>query len=262
MSLPRSLMSIVPMLPSGIGESEIHLPLFDYFDSKMRSSQPPKKQMDLAGSAEVLANDLVNAAVYSYLVQTARDQAKEGHQGLSLLVALTLIEGFLVSFRCACDALAMGLSVAACDKAGQAPDDSLRALVKWAEGNKRRVHPKLLPILVSDVDWFWQLRTLRDSLIHEGRSLRLFWNGEEFLLIPSGFKVGQEMQPVLPLMASVSENFLDFAYRSTEVVQEIVELPPERKRSRVLHCPFVPALKELRSYCPALPDPAHYWGDA
>jgi hypothetical protein len=56
-------------------------------------------------------------------------------------------------------------------------------------------------------------------LIHDGRSLDLFWNGEEFFLIPSGFKVGQEMQPVLPLMASVSENFLDFAYRSTEVLQ-------------------------------------------
>jgi hypothetical protein len=98
MSLPRSLMSIVPMLPSGIGESEIHLPIFDYFDSKMRSSQPPKKQMDLPSSAEVLANDLVNAAVYSHLVQTARARAYEGHQGLSLLVALTLIEGFLVSF--------------------------------------------------------------------------------------------------------------------------------------------------------------------
>src|SRR5262249_52428783 len=98
--------------------------------------------------------------------------------------------------------------------------------------------------------------------IHDGRSLHLFWNGEEFFLIPSGFKGGQEMQPVPPLMASVSENFLDFAYRSTELLQEIVELSPARKRSRVLHCPFLPALKELRSYCTTPPDPAHYWGEA
>jgi hypothetical protein len=264
MSLPRSLASIVPMLPSGIGESEIHLPLFDYFDSWEGSPTPQgEKEVSLAESAVVLAHDLVNAAVYSHLVQNCRDRAKEGGlQGPAVVVALTLIEGFLVSFRCACDALATGIAVAACDKPKQAPGDSLRKLVEWAKKNEARVHPKLRPILLSDIDWFWRLRSLRDSLIHQGRHANVFWNGDEFLLILSPFKVGQPMPPLFSLMASVSENFLEFAYRSTEAVQEIIELPPERRRSRVLHCPFVPALKGLRSYCPSPPDPAHYWGEA
>jgi len=69
MALPRSLASIIPMLPSGIGEAEIYLPLFDYCWPKGSTPQQQgKAEMRIAKSAEVLAQDLVNAAVYSLQV--------------------------------------------------------------------------------------------------------------------------------------------------------------------------------------------------
>jgi hypothetical protein len=55
------------MLPEGIGESEIYLPLFDYFDSwETFPGQVGTKEGRLPHAALVLAEDLVNAAVYSH----------------------------------------------------------------------------------------------------------------------------------------------------------------------------------------------------
>jgi hypothetical protein len=178
------------------------------------------------------------------------------------VIACTLVEGFLVSLRCACDALAVALAVASCGKPGQAPQDSLRALLNWAAKNQDRVDPKLRPILTSDAGWFWNLRTLRDYLIHQGSHAFIFWNGDEFrLTLAPRFEGGPVMAPLLPLLASLSEQFLAFAYRATAAVQEIVSLPQGQKRSRVLHSPFMPYLKALRDYCPDPPSPAYYATD-
>jgi len=166
-----------------------------------------------------------------------------------VVVAGTLAEAFLVSVRCAWDALAMGLAVAACGKNGQAPDDSMRALLNWAKKNQRRVHTRLMPILESDAGWFWSVRTFRDDLIHHGSHAFIFWNGEEFLLsLLARFDGSPNMEPLLPLMASISEHLLAFAHSASEAVQDIIPLPPERRRSMVLHSPFVPYLNSLRKY--------------
>jgi hypothetical protein len=243
---------------SEIGEAEIYMPLFDYFDSP-GATQQGKNEKRLAQSAEVLAQDLVNAAVYSHQILGWRDRAREYDDlGTAVVIVCTLTEGFLVSLRCACDALAMGLSVAACAKAGQAPQDSLRALLNWAKQNQSRVHPKLLPILVSEADWFWKLRTIRDYLVHQGSHTHILWNGEEFRLsLFPRFEGGAFQQPLRPLMASISEQLVAFAYNASEAVQGILPLPPDRKRSRVLHSPFIPYLKALCQFSLDRPDTAH-----
>jgi hypothetical protein len=235
------------MEPSGIGESEIYLPLFDYFDSWETFGKEPLSQ-----PARVFAQDLVNAAVYSSQILGCRDHAKDpAHLGSAVVIVCTLTEGFLVSLRCAWDALAMALSVGACEKPGQAPKDSMRALLKWAGDNKGRVHPTLQPILTADVEWFWKLRTLRDYLVHQSSIANIFFDGDNFKLdlIP-GFTGSPKMEPLLPILASASEHLLDFAYRVSDALQEIVPLPSERKRSRVLHSPFIPFLKTICSFCP------------
>jgi hypothetical protein len=252
MSLPRALGSIIPMLPEGIGEAEIYLPLFDYFDSwETFAGQPGTKEGRLSQPAMVLAQDLVNAAVYSHQVLGWRDRAKEPEGlGSAVVIVCTLTEGFLVSLRSAWDALAMAVSVGACEKPGQAPHDSLRALLKWAGNNKKRVHPKLRPILTTEVNWFWKLRTLRDYLVHQGSIANIFFDGDNFLLtlIPH-LEGGPVQEPLLPILGSACEHLLDFAYRATEALQEVVPLPPERKRSRVLHSPFIPYLKTICGFC-------------
>jgi hypothetical protein len=79
------------MLPSGLGEAEMYLPVFDYFDSsKDLRSRQGKRESPLARSAEALAQDLVNAAVYRHQILGWRDRAHEsGDLGTAVVITRT-----------------------------------------------------------------------------------------------------------------------------------------------------------------------------
>src|SRR5262249_48960295 len=144
----------------------------------------------LSPPAFAFGHDLVNMATYANEILSWLPPRRM-RESVSVVVVSGMAEAFLFSVRSACDSVASVLAYAACAKPGQAPSNSLRRLVEWANKNETRVHPDVLAILRGDLDWFWKLRRIRDEVAHGFADVGALCTGHQFDLTLMSTKTKQ-----------------------------------------------------------------------
>ena len=253
----RALGSIATTAQREPTVDEIYCGLFDYYDHWDDVDPRLEEHHDpLSHAADVFAHDLVNLSAYAqqilYWLQPVNLQS-----GSSVVIVGALAEAFIVSARSACDGLSVALSYAASEKRGQAPSGSLRALLQWADKHPHRVVMAVRPTFENNFDWFWRLRSIRDHLIHSGVSPTIHCNGKQFNLWLHSTRGWITREPLLPMLASVTQNVIALSRYISESVSRRFPLPRDRHRTRMLQGITVRSLHRLVDIAPeyAVPSP-------
>lgn len=200
----------------------------------------------LSRAADIFGHDLVNMATYVY--EILKWLPVEGTTRSHAVVAVSgMTEAFLVSARSAYDAVAIALGYTASEKLGQAPAGSLRALIAWAKRNSNRVRPKILELLLQEHDSFWNVRTLRDYVVHGGAHATIHCDGHQFNLWLHSPKGWITREPLLPLLVRHLENLLAFADAASSTINDAISLPDDRLGSRAVEGILVGSLHQLKT---------------
>jgi hypothetical protein len=220
--------------------------LLDYYDDWNEVDPRLSQHYEyLSRAADIFGHDLVNVATYSYhiLHWLQPDQIMNSE---SVVVVGGMTESFLVSVRSACDAIAYALAYKACEKANQAPSGSLHALAHWTRDNQSRVHPAIAAVLSDSLSWFWNLRTLRDHIVHFGAHATIQCDGRQFnLWIHSPRSGWVTREPLLPLLAQSLRQLVAFGDRAANAINGRIDMPHDRIRSRAVEGVYIPALHSL-----------------
>lgn len=226
--------------------TSVHCGLLDYYDHWTEVDPRLAPHYDyLSRSASILGNDLVNMATYVHeILRYVPVGRTEGSHGVVTIGAMT--EAFLVAVRSAYDAAAIALSYVVSEKRGQAPADSLRALVNWAKRNDTRARPRIREFLLLEHRGFWNLREIRDHIVHGGAQATIHCDGHQFNLWLHSPKGWITREPLLPLLAWHLDSLLMFADAAAIAVNEVIQLPPDRLGSRAVEGIFIEELHKLR----------------
>ena len=254
----RALGTIVKARSATLSESQFYCGVFDYYDHWSEiDPRLASHHNDLSTAAGVFGHDLVNLATYAHHILYWLDPDHIVHRECVVAVG-AMTESFIVSVRSACDAIAGALAYRASSKPNQAPSFSLRALIDWARDNPSRVNPIVAPLLLGDsLKWFWELRTLRDYIVHSGANATIHCNGRQFNLWVSSPKVGWiTRQPLLPLLAETLNHMVAFGDQSAHAINQLINLPTDRLRSRFVEGFYVPALHSLIRVANQYADPS------
>jgi hypothetical protein len=163
-----------------LSEHELYTGILDYFDNWWEVDTRLTLHHDyLSPPAFALGHDIINMATYVneilYWLEPKRIRHSE-----SLVIVSSMAEAFFFSARSACDAIAAVLAYKACEKAGQAPSESLSDLIKWVKKHPTRVRPEITTVLSTNFDWFWKLRRMRDQIGHGLADCCAFCDGRQF----------------------------------------------------------------------------------
>jgi hypothetical protein len=136
----------------------------------------------LSGHLRGVRSRLVDLEVICSKLEWMRHQRNAGSldRFAWMYYASNDVVGFLSHARSLLDHLALAIG-AGSHKPGQVPSKSFRQLKKWVADGPTRAQSCLGPEMVgalSDTDWFWTLRALRDGLIHFDHKAIVF-PGEE-----------------------------------------------------------------------------------
>lgn len=253
----KALGTIIKASSRQLRDDEFYSGLLDYYDHW--SDVDPRLAEHhgcLSGAADVFGHDLVNIATYvnEVLGWLPPDRIR---LPASVVSVGGMVEAFLVSVRSASDVVAGALSYKASNKAGQAPSNSLRALLAWAKKDERRVHPRIMEVLGRDFEWFWNLRSLRDHVVHTGAHAVIHTDGRQFNLWVHAPRTGWvTREPLLPLLNRALDGLVSFADESAAAINQIISLPEDRLRSRVVCGVLVPALYTLKQIASEYAEPS------
>jgi hypothetical protein len=252
-----ALGTVTEMPKDGPTVHEYYVGLLDYWDHwKSIDDRLQPLYKHLSPIAWTVGHDLVQMATYTHEI-LVRHTPERMEDGGSLVTTSALTEGFLVTCRCACDAIGQALGYVACAKPGQAPSDGLRALADWAKKNSSRVHPEVLKVLSGDLEWFWKLRTIRDYIVHGDADANIFTDREQYYLWVHSLRAGWiTREPLLPLLASKLKGLTALADQAAGVVNSIISLPADRVRSRTVSGVFIPSLHHLLQVAPRYDRPS------
>lgn len=243
-----ALGSIIKMPPTDMSAYELHLKIFDGHDIWYEKDERLASHFDiLVRSLEAFAHDLLSMSIMAHEILGWLDKMHRGEEhGAEVVTVGTLTEAYILSARTACDAVAFLLGSVVPLKKGQAPADSLRGLVEWAKKNPSRFHACAGPLLDSDYDWFYRLRSLRDRIIHDGCHCNIHTNGKQFNLWIYSYTSGWVMrEPLFPLLVNIYCDVVTFSEEAADVIYKILDLPDDRRKSRVLSGIRIPAFKRL-----------------
>lgn len=241
-----ALGTIVEAERTQFGETEIYCGLLDYYDH-WESIDPrlAPHHARLSNAAEVFGHDLVNMATYAHEILEWLSPQRI-RMGQSVVSVAGMAEAFLVSARSASDAVGDALSYLACASPGQAPSGSLRSLIAWSKKNPSRVNPPISAVLSGNLEWFWNLRSLRDFLVHKGAHANIHCDGRQFNLWIHSAQAGWiTREPLMPLLASKLCGLLALGGAAASAINSLVAMPPDRVRSRVVSGILIPALHKL-----------------
>ena len=242
----KAIGTVIEASPGDLSEHEIWAGVLDYYDHWMSIDPRLAEHHDpLSKWAEAFGHDLVNLATYSHQILTwlEPDNIRKAE---SVVVVGGVTEAFLLSLRSAADAVAGAISHVAGTKPGQAPGESLRALLNWAKSNPHRIRASIAPVLAGDFKWFWNLRSLRDYIVHGGATPNIACDGLQFNLwvyAPNRGWVTRE--PLLPLLKRHVGSLLSFANAASIAINQEIQMPEDRIRSRVVYGVLVPRLHKL-----------------
>ena len=241
-----ALGTIVKARSTSMSDTEFYSGLLDYYDHWEEIDPRLAKHHEyLSHAADIFGHDIVNMATYAHeILGWLRPERIQ--EGSSVVSVGGMTEAYLVSVRSACDAVAEALSYKVCDKPGQAPTDGLRALLLWAQKNESRMEPVVAEVLSADFEWFWNLRSIRDHIIHGGAHANIHCDGHQFNLWVHSPRVGWvTREPLLPLLKEKLERLVSFADKSAEAINKVIDFPKDRLRSRVVSGVLIPALHSL-----------------
>jgi hypothetical protein len=241
-----ALGGIVEASETRMSDTEFYSGLLDYYD---RWSDVDSRLADhheyLSRAAHIFGHDIVNMASYAHEI-VGWLQPERTWKPWSVVSVAGMAEAFLVSVRSACDAVALALGYSASKKRGQAPTEGLRALVAWAKKNESRVQPAIMNVLSGDLEWFWKLRSLRDHIVHNGADAVIHSDGHNFDLWVYVHQIGYvTSEPLIPLLSRKLQNLIYFADSAAEAINQVIDLPEDRIRSRVVSGMLIPALHKL-----------------
>lgn len=241
-----ALGTIVEAGKTKMGKTEVYSGLLDYYDRwDQIDPRLAEHHEKLSRAADVFGHDLVNLATFAHEILGWLEPNRI-LLGQSVVSVSAMTEAFLVSIRSACDAIAFALAYRACEKPGQAPSDGLGSLVRWAKKNTHRLNPVIATVLLGDLEWFWNLRSLRDHIVHNGAHAIIHTNRKQFNLWVHSADLGWiTREPLLPLLAGKLSHLLTFGDRASVAINGTIEFPPDRVRSRVVSGILIPALHEL-----------------
>ncbi|MCY3823350.1 MAG: hypothetical protein OXG62_05725 [Nitrospinae bacterium] len=236
---------------------ELHCGLFDYYDHWREKDQRLDERHDsISHVAEVYAHDLVNLSVYAgQILHWLRPENIQSPPSVVVVSAVT--EAFITVARSACDGLGVALSQVASENQGQVPKDSLRALLNWACNHPNRVAKEVRPAFDYDFEWFWQLRSIRDYLVHKGAHANIHCDTKQFNLwlhIPNKGWIKRE--PLLPILAQTTQNLIDLGDHISKFVEDRMPLPNDRYRTRMLQGVTIHSLYELIKVAPKYAKPS------
>lgn len=199
----------------------------------------------LSPHADAFGHDIVNMATYSFqILQYIKPENIRLPESVVVVGGVT--EAFLFSLRCACDAIAAALAYVASTKIGQAPSSSLNGLINWAPKNPNRVRPEVQSLLDREFDWFFNLRSLRDQIAHRSVSATIHCDGYQFTLWMHSHRDGWKTRtPLHPLLANNVSNLLQFSNDVSEIINDICDIPDDRKGSRAVSGILIPNLHDL-----------------
>lgn len=135
------------------------------------------------------------------------------------------VVSFLTNVRSLFDHLAGAMADVA-NTPGRVAHRSFHGLLKWLSSSSERrqeLNPALADIVQSAAEWFWQVRRLRDRLIHHD-ALPLVFPGESFPGSPAiGVQVYEGLDHLLPSDSSLmlNDNVVDFRRLAAAVTARI-----------------------------------------
>ncbi len=230
------------------GDSEFHSGLLDFYDhwSEVDPRLAPHHEW-LSPPAEAFAHDLVDLATYTHEILGWLEPARI-QEPASVVVVGGMAQAFVVSIRSACDAIAQALAHVASSNPGQVPATSLRALSTWARENPKRVHLEVAQLLGDDLEWFWNLRSIRDHLVHGGCRANIHCDGRQFNLWVHSPQQGWVIRaPLVPLLRDYLVGAVRLADKTAAVITTRLGIPDDRRGSRVVSGVRVAALHKLLS---------------
>lgn len=252
----RALGTIVNHYPSADPRHFIGCALLDPYDhwEKVDPRLAIHHQV-LSQTASAFGHDLVHQASYAHeILRRLPDRADL--EGADLVLVGSMTEAFLVSVRSAYDITASPAAYIATGKPGQAPQDSLRALAEWARKNPTRVKDPVRELLSAVPEEFWQLRSLRDHIVHRGADAIIHTDRKQFNLWIHGPKGWVTREPLLPFLARHHSALLAFADRTGHLVHQMLQLPADRIGSRIVEGVMIHSLHELQSIAPVYAAPS------
>ncbi len=259
----RALGTIIRTAQREPTSDEIHCGLFDYYDHgdeidpRLKSHHKP-----LSHVAKSFSHDLVNLSVFAgQILHWLRPE--NIRSGPSLVVVSAVTEAFITVARSACDELAVALLHVATKEIGQKQKlgkkgiDTLPALREWARQNPNLVAEAISPAFDYDFNWFSELTTLRNYLVHNGALAIIHCDGKQFNLWPELPDLGLiKCEPLIPMLAHVTTNVLDLGHHVAKFVQHRIPLPSDRQRTRMLQGVTIHSLHELMEVAPEYAKPS------
>jgi hypothetical protein len=122
----------------------------------------------------------------------------------------------------------------------------LADLIKWAERNPSRVHPKVRQLLAQKHEAFWFARRYRDYIVHQGAHTNIFTDRHQFNFNLRGEKGWITQEPLIPLLARHLRHLLEFADAAAKIINDIIVLPEDRIGSRGVNGVLIHALHKLQ----------------
>jgi hypothetical protein len=173
-----------------------------------------------------------------------------------------LAESYLMYLRSACDVIAVIIHTFCIDekKKGQVPNESFNDLIDWIEKNPSRV-PEGIKFVAEHRDWFVELRSIRDKLVHHRFDINIFTDdvAPSFSIMSTGdihlhtlrkpgefLKPSLTLTPLMPFLKRATQGALDLSEKIAEVIAAQKGHPPSR--THVLNGVYIPALQHILSY--------------
>lgn len=228
----------------------LYSPLFDPYDHWREIDNRIKShEYDVFTYPGAIGNDILHMSIYAHYIWSSVDTIRsDPTAGQELADLQAFVEAFLTSSRSMCDGIAAYLSQTCFVKRGQAPP-RLGKLIRWIGNNPDRASIPELQDLLANIDWFEQLRSIRDAITHFGGYPWISTDGHNFQMVIQAPFNGVAIADVdlLQFLRDATNCLLDFMDESGKLINLALELPDDRLQSRTLLGHRLPSLDRLRN---------------
>jgi hypothetical protein len=268
--LIRALASLVKMQEPGNSQHDFHIPLCDLLLDLAEQDVDGRDAFKLVQIAHSFGHDFLNLATLAGRLLWCEGVTPNMSRSPDLVAIGVDTENYLVLLRAACDTLTGAIvhfGVEPGDR-GKIPSDSFNGLKKWIEKDRTRINRfyERFRFIADPFDWFYELKDIRDDLVHRGyhcnihtdrvllRLILMPIGTVELQMLHGGYKQEEyrEDKPRFrqaPLLSLLKRFTLSILALASQLAQAIEEQHAVRgSRTHVLNGVYVPALHQLTSY--------------
>lgn len=197
---------------------------------------------------QAIGTDILHMSIFAHYLLFSIDKIRSDHTSAQELADLqAFVEAFLTSSRSLCDGIAAYLSKICLPKKGQAPP-TLRKLITWVKKNPHKVLNPDLETLLAKIDWFEEIRKIRDAIMHFGGYPWIITNSQDFrMVIHAPYNDAAITDVDLSIFLHKTTRYLlDFMDESGTLINLALKLPNDRHQSRKLLGLRLASLARLR----------------